>query len=236
MVLNKTTVLTIDRGAPRGFYVFWTTDGGVTWLTSKKRALRSERELTKYLKFLSEKWQDAKFERVQNVAGTIPDSYWKDGKAGSILTVVDGAAFRGMKSDPTEPKERPEPAAFADLGPPFQWKHGEVEGIEVRRNFNFRSLSIRIEGDRPTVKTLQEWQRFIKHLAPIQHAVEKFESFVSESKELKARAVAALEEVEAQFLQDNRQKILSEVEKRLLRKADARPTRVKRTRTIKTKA
>lgn len=224
MLKAKTTVLSIDRGAPRGFYVFWTTDGGSTWLTSKKRALRSERELTRYHKVLAERWPDVKFERVQNPDGTIPKAYWKDGEVGTPLTVVEGVALRGMKSEP-EPKRPPATPQFADLGPVFEWKSGSMVGVEVRRNFNFRSLSVRIEGDRPTVKTLQEWQRFILHLDEVKEAVTRFSAFVEESKELKVKAAEVMKEVEQQFFEKNRDKIQQEFERKLNQRLSQRTTR-----------
>lgn len=210
MVKDKTMVLTIARGGPRGFYVFWSTDSGGTWLTDQKRALRSEKELQRYHKYLAEKLPDAEFKRVDNPEGSIPKEYWK-GEVGKPMTVVDRVMMRRFTSDRLHPKRQAAPSPMASAGPAFEWKSGQLEGVEVRRGFNFRSLSLRIEGDRPTVKTLQEWQRFIKHLPLIQKAVEKFEAFVGDSQEYRAK----LEKLVDQMEKANREKLVKEAEKRL---------------------
>lgn len=210
MVATKTTVLTIDRGGAKGFYVFWSTDGGRTWLTDLRRALRSEKELVRYHKAIAEKYPDSKFERIENPDGNIPKAYWKDG-VGTPNTIVDRVMMRRFKSEQVHPKRPAAPSLIASAGPAFQWKQGDVEGVEVRRGFNFRSLSVRIEGDRPTVKTLQEWQRFIKNLTAIQKAVEKFEAFVDDAHHYRTKLEQAVKVVSKEF----EDKILKEAEKRL---------------------
>jgi hypothetical protein len=211
MVKAKTTVLTVDRGGPRGFYVFWSTDGGVTWLTNLRRALRSEKQLGRYHKALAEEFPNASFERIQNPEGNIPKQFWQDGIVGTPKTVVDRVMMRRFASEKLQPKKSVAPSPLASSGPAFELKQGEVEGIEVRRGFNFRSLSVRIPGDRPTVKTLQEWQRFIKHLPAIQRIVEKFGEFVENSVEYRAKLEKVLKEVEKEY----KEKMIREAEKRL---------------------
>lgn len=166
--MNK--IVVVSMGGTRGFRVYWTKDGGNMWFLERTSSTRTKSQVEDAVTRLRKTLVNAEVSATESKRGVLPETMLQEGSSIMRVGAFERAPYaskRVRKSVQRVAMRRTTPVESVgrhyDVGP--------VKAVEVRKGTNLLSLSIRLGDDRPTVKTVPEWKRFMEKYEDVKNAV-----------------------------------------------------------------